>query len=298
MAELTFDKCALIGYNLEPEQLEPVTGQTINYQTEYVGKVQMTISAYQALLAGDFERGTLAGICWHRTFEKKLPVLIDTNFINGGFKSLNPPMEFEEKCAALIRVLYQKYGKENHKFELRSDRQFAWAYADPDEFTRIIDQLKSDHYITYSKRHLMSRSGPYLFQSVQMTPKGKREAKKTLPQMPLVGLVSQTITTGNIEVDAKINQARDLFLSEPPSLENMRSACETLSYVLEPLRKDLSTYFATKDVSDFFQMVNTFDIRHNKESTKKITSQEQLEWVFYSLLNTINTYSKLKKKEE
>ena len=76
----------------------------------------------------------------------------------------------------------------------------------------------------------------------------------------------------------------------------MRSACETLIYILDPLRKDLETYFKQKDISDFFQIVNNFDIRHKKESTKDIINEEQLEWIYFSLLNTINTYTKLQKK--
>ena len=112
--------------------------------------------------------------------------------------------------------------------------------------------------------------------------------------MPLFGLVSQVISTGNSEVDEKINHARELFFDNAQSLDKMRSACEALCFILEPLREDLKNYFNQKDVSDFFQIVNTFDIRHNKETTKNIVHEEQLEWLFYSLLNTINTYVKLK----
>jgi hypothetical protein len=133
-----------------------------------------------------------------------------------------------------------------------------------------------------------------LYLGVKMTNSGKEEAKKVLPKMPLFGLVNQTLTTGDIERDEKINHARELFFSEPLSMDKMRSACETLSYVLEPLQKSLKNYFGEKDISDFFKIVNTFDIRHNKDATKKIVDEEQLEWVFYSLLNTINTYAKLK----
>ncbi len=129
-----------------------------------------------------------------------------------------------------------------------------------------------------------------------MTSLGKEEAKKALPKMPLFGLISQTLTTGDEEIDAKINLARELFYTEPLSMDKMRSACETLIYILEPLRDSLKSYFGQKDVSDFFQIVNTFDIRHNKDSTKTIMYEEQLEWIFYTLLNTINTYSKLKRR--
>lgn len=79
-------------------------------------------------------------------------------------------------------------------------------------------------------------------------------------------------------------------------MDDKRSACETLSFVLEPLRKDLTSFFSTGDVSDFFLLVNRFDIRHNKTSTTSLVHEEQLEWVFYTLLNTITTYTKLKRK--
>ena len=298
MTDIIFDKCALIGYPLNAGELKPVTGMTIEYETEYVGKVKITLVAYKELLEGDFERYIIAGICKHRTINGLEPILIDSNFIREGFKDLNPPIGFDEKCFELTKVLYQLYGKENRKFELNTTKHFPLGHCDSEEFTRIIDQIETDYYITYSKKHRMARGeGSNLFTGVKMTNSGKKEAKKLLPKMPLFGLINQDITTGNIETDDKLNHARKLFLSEPQSLDNMRSACETLSYILEPYRNDLENYFASKDVSAFFQIVNKFDIRHNKESTMKIIEPEQLEWVFYSLLNTINTYTKLKEKE-
>lgn len=119
------------------------------------------------------------------------------------------------------------------------------------------------------------------------------EIEKALPNAPLVGLVRQTIATGDKSIDDKINHARNLFFLEPRSKDRMRSACETLAFILEPLRGDLGRIYQPKDVSDFFQIVNTFDIRHNEEGTKQLVHEEQYEWIFYSLLNTINTYFKL-----
>jgi len=60
---------------------------------------------------------------------------------------------------------------------------------------------------------------------------------------------------------------------------------------LEPLREELKKTF-TSDTKIFFRIVNEFNVKHNKERTKNIQHEEQLEWIFYSLLNTINTYSK------
>jgi hypothetical protein len=299
MIDITIDKCALIGYNLKEGELKPTQGMTIEYETEYVGKVKITLAAYKELLEGQFERYIIAGICKHRTVNGLDPVLIDSHFIREGFKTLNPPMEFDEKCFELIKILYQLYGKENREFQINTEQQFPLSYSSPEEFTRIVDQLSTNHNITFSNKHRTARfEGSYLFMSVKMTNSGKREAKKALPKFPLFGLVNQNITTGNTDTDEKINHARELFFSEPHSMDKMRSACETLSYILEPFRSDLNNYFASKDVSDFFLIVNKFDIRHNKETTMNISEPDQLEWIFYSLLNTINTYSKLKQKEK
>lgn len=292
---MNFDRCALTGFSLKPEEIKPLTDSTIEYETEFVGKIKITIPAYQELLSGDFERWIIAGICKDRTLRNEEPVLIDSNFIREGYRKMNPPVEFEEKTNHFLKYLYQFGGKENRDFEFYSTRHFALAFSDPEEFTRIIDQLKSNYYVSVHKIHSLGRERAHqLYMGVKMTASGKEEAKKSLPKLPLFGLISQQITTGNIEIDEKINHARELFFDDVPTLDKMRSACETLSYVLEPLREDLKSYFSQKDVSDFFQIVNTFDIRHNKDSTKNIIHEEQLEWVFYSLLNTINTYTKLK----
>jgi hypothetical protein len=127
-----------------------------------------------------------------------------------------------------------------------------------------------------------------------LTKYGIEEVEKGRPKMPMHDLVSQEISTGDPSIDATIEQARRLFFSEPTSFDSKRSACEALSYVLEPLRNELKDKFDS-DTEAFFNIVNTFNIRHNKLSTKRINNEEQLEWVFYSLLNTINTYVKMKK---
>lgn len=287
--------CALIGYEIQPNEIEPITSTTIKYETEFVGKVHITLPAYQELIEGEFERYLIAGICKNRTLKGEEPVLIDSEFIRTGFAKLNPPTEFEEKCSHFLRYLYEFGGRENKEFEIYTTRMFPVAYADVEEFSRIIDQLESDRYITIRTKHNMSRdkSHKYLM-GVKMTGAGKAEARKGMPKMPMFGLVSQAISTGQSETDEKINHARQLFFDEPRTMDKMRSACESLSFVLEPLRTELSAAFSTRDVSDFFQIVNTFDIRHNKDNTKSIVHEEQLEWVFYTLLNSINTFVKMK----
>ncbi len=290
--------CPLIGYQLEPQDVLPVKGTTIEYETEFVGKVKITQPAIIALKENEeaFETYIFAGICKNLTIQKEEPVLIDSIFINGGYKRLNPPMEFEEKCNHLLKYLYQNGGKENKEFEFNNTKHFPIAYANPEEFIRIIDQLNSDCFIEMRKP-IDLPMGHKNFMGVKLTKYGKKEAEKSLPKMPLFNLVSQEITTEDFATDEKINHARKLFFSETPTMQSMRSACEELSHILEPLREDAKKYIgSSKDVDNFFYIVNEFDIRHNNSKTKHLEHPEQLEWIFYSLLNTINTYTKLKKR--
>lgn len=294
---MTFDKCAILGYPLGAGELKPVTGSAIEYETEFVGKVKIGIMTYKELLDGDFERYLIAGICKHRTLENKETVLIDSDFIREGYKSFHPPIDFEEKTYQFLKYIYSYGGRENKEFDFNSTRDFPLAYASQEEFDRIMDHLENEYFITIRTKHrLGGMATRYVYMGVKLTRQGKEEAEKAIPKMPLFGLVSQEISTGDIAIDEKINHARNLFFEEPITIDRMRSACETLSYVLEPLRKDLEKYFTTKDISDFFQIVNSFDIRHNKEHTKDLVHPEQLEWVFYSLLNSINSFTKLKQR--
>lgn len=134
------------------------------------------------------------------------------------------------------------------------------------------------------------------YSNILLTEYGLTQGEKVSSQIPLFGLANQSIKTGDPITDKKINHARELFFREPSTMDNMRSACEALSFVLEPLRDELAPTITTADVNEFFLIINRFDVRHNKASTKSLVYPEQLEWVFYSLLNTINTYTKLKSR--
>lgn len=292
---LTIDKCALIGFPLKQNEIKSITGPIIEYKTKYVGKVKITLPAYQEINQIGNVRYIIAGICKNRTLQNQEPILIDTEFIKKGYLSLKPPLAFAEKCNSFLKTMYHMGGKENVKFRLTSTEDFPLAYSTQEEFTRIIDQLESDYFISIDNKSKTLEKHEFYF-GLKLTNYGKEEVEKALPKMPMYGLINQNITTGDIEIDDQINHARELFFAEIPTLEKMRSACETLSYALEPLRDDLANYFTQKDVNVFSQLVNTFDIRHNKNSTINLVNEEQLEWIFYTLLNTINTYAKLKQK--
>jgi hypothetical protein len=122
----------------------------------------------------------------------------------------------------------------------------------------------------------------------------KMESRKA--SFIMYSLFKQGTDTGDKIVDEKINHAIELFLKPKSTMAEKRSACENLSFVLEPLKEEITIIFSSKDKNDFFILVNNFNIRHNNEITQKNIHEEKLEWIFYTLLNTINTYYKLKKK--
>lgn len=301
--EFTHD--CILGYELKPSEFSLIDG-TIQYFVKSLGKVNVTIAAYNELINdletnsdGDkysnvFPRHQLAGITRNAYERQQEPPLFDSLFIREGYLMEKAPTVFKEKSNRLLMYLYAQGGNENKKFELNSTSDFPLAYAEFEEFERIVDGLEKAHYIRYSKRHRMGRVG-LLFTSVELTALGISEVEKQLPSVPLLSLVEQQIQTGDAVTDERINHAKDLFFAPYATAHDKRSACETLSYVLEPLRDDLVTFFSVSDVSDFFQIVNRFDIRHNKSTTTNLVYQEQLEWVFYTLLNTISMYVKLKK---
>jgi len=201
---------------------------------------------------------------------------------------------FDEKVIYFLGYIFEHGGNEYKPNDFSSDRSYPLAGVwDQDAFNRIMEALTNKGYISCENVTRMI-GGKVLYIGLKLTEAGIREAKKALPQLPMVGLVNQNITTGDIATDEKINHARKLFFNDGATMDDMRSACETLSFVLEPLRDELKLAITAADVEAFFQLVNNFDIRHNKASTKTLVYPEQLEWVFYSLLNTINTYTKLK----
>ena len=290
--------CILTGYQFdETVKFDETTGSFISYNFYPVGKVKIALSILIELKNNkQFHNPILAGICRNAFENKEEPPLITRDFIDNGLKNYSYPKNFKEKALHLLKFWYDREGNNFKSFRFNAFGDYTLCYAEsPDEFKKIIEYLDEKNFIKVGHEIALAR-GQKQYENVQMTDYGIEEVEKELPKVPMIGLVSQQITTGNIEIDEKINHAKDLFFKEPKTVDRMRSACETLSYVLEPLRKDLDKYFKAKDVSDFFQIVNNFDIRHNKEHTKDIVHPEQLEWVFYSLLNTINVYTKLKER--
>lgn len=282
----------------------PLTGKTVDmfqpggtmefhYETPLTGKVIFTdIALMSAPNLSDEEKQILAGICRNKNIKGEGPTII-TSALLSKLKEQEIPYGFEERARHLLEYLYDNGGKEYKEHNFNSKDDSLITYSLPDEFNRIINYLKSEDWLDYRK--VTPTFTCTFYQGVHLTKNGIEEIEKGLPKMPLFDLVNQKISTGDAATDATIEHARRLFFDKHSTLESKRSACETLSYVLEPLRDELKNLFSG-DTEQFFNIVNNFNIRHNKERTRQIQHQEQLEWIFYSLLNTINTYVKMKTK--
>lgn len=290
-------KCILTGYPFNPIEVDETTEPVFEYQFSPVGKVQIELSTLLSFMENNqYHHPILAGLC-RNAFENDIdPPIINQELIDNGIKNVPYPKSFKEKCRHLLEYMYYKGGKDFKSFTFISTNDYPICYAENhEEFSKILSYLKTRFLIEWRSDQSLA-GGKKRYFEIQLMDLGIEEVEKDLPKIPLIGLIDQKITTGNYETDEKINHAKNLFFHEPQTVDRMRSACETLSYVLEPLRQDVKKYFNSKDTEDFFNLVNNFDIRHNKEKTKEIEHSEQLEWVFYSLLNTINTYTKLKQR--
>jgi hypothetical protein len=239
------------------------------------------------------QKQLIAGVCRNRTMKGMPPVEITAALINN-IPQLNPIMGFEPRSRHLLQVIYERGGKEFADQNFGSNSDCPIIYSSKEEFDSAITFLEKSGWIECRLKRPTSHGTFY--QGVLMTMDGIAEIEKGLPKMPMYGLVSQEIATGDDETDAKIEHARRLFFGEHSTEIQKRSACEELSHILEPLRNELKNIFQG-DTEVFFNLVNNFDIRHNKATTKTIEYPEQLEWIFYSLLNTLNTYIKIKKNQ-
>ena len=289
---MNIDKCVLTGFEIKEHIVDNSSPLKLKYICDYSGLVEITQPTLLTLSNSTELNWILAGINLHNTLNNQEQITIDSDFINTGYKNYQIPKEFDEKCFLTLRGLYQILGKENKTLDQGIGKYSALGYTNYDEFTRILDRLISLGLVDCRDKKRFS-GNRYLYLGISISNRGCEKAKEMLPNIPMIKLVNDSIITGNKEIDQKIHFAKDMFFKQPQSMENMRSACEQLSYILEPLREKSKKYFKTKDVSDFFQIVNNFDIRHNKESTKNIKYEEQLEWIFYTLLNSISTYYKL-----
>jgi hypothetical protein len=263
------------------------------YESPILGTVKWTdvTWASRESLTED-NKQIIKGIIRNRKDSGDQPIEIDSKLISQ-LDNLDIPYEFDAKAQHFLKYLFDHGGKTYKSHTIDSSVDNAITYSSRDEFEGIIRFLTAEGFVSYEM--LVQTDQMKIYHGLIITREGMKEVEEGIPKMPLFGLVNQKIYTGDEAIDSKIEHARALFFDEYHTLDKMRSACETLIFVMEPLREELETLF-NGDTEMFFNIVNNFTIRHNKRSTRNIEYPEQLEWIFYSLLNTINTYIKLKKR--
>jgi hypothetical protein len=288
--------CYLTGYKLSSPSSFIHDNDTIEYESAALGgKVRLSME-----LALEFRNDSImshpvaAGICRNGNDFGK-PSTLTTELIKKRVSSGDIPKNIAEKEIFLLKYMYKKGSDDIEEMDFLSVRDYPVCYAKGStELEMILQRLYDKNYITWAKCINSSRGKIYRF--ARLEDLGLAEIKKDLPKIPMIGLLNQEISTGDPKTDEKIMTAKKLFFNDPTNFEEKRSACESLSFILEPLRQKTKKYLTNSDVEAFFTIVNNFDIRHNKDYTKTLIHPEQYEWLFYSLLNTINTYTKLVKR--
>jgi hypothetical protein len=292
---MNFENCPITGIKIKSQDFQsnlPIEN-TYTYRVPPVGEVTLSHQAWLILERNAFpQKSIIAGYCRNIFDRKGNGPRIYTDFINEGYKSVDVPSSFDEKWTHLLEYLYEAGGKESQTFTLNSLADYTITYSpNPDEFNRIVEHLKLLNLIKYKSKDETNTS-KVVFNQIALTIEGFEQAKKSLPSDPMIKLVREDFGLGDNETNEKVNHAIKLFHTDS-SMDNKRSACETLSFILEPLRNELKKEF-NGDTEDFFNIVNNFNIRHNKDRNKRIEHEAQLDWVFYGLLNTIRTYFLLK----
>lgn len=285
-------KCPFTGEAIHLTQPNPSVME-YSYETGKTGRVRISDEAFMS--ASDLskeEKEIIVGICRNKNIEK------DNSFVvmSSLFKNLlnqHIPYSFEEKSKHFLQYLYNNGGQFYKPTNINSDNDAAISYSSRQEFENLIYYLEKDGNIDIG--NTTPTKGTHLYNDVRLTKKGVQEIQKKTTNLPLFGLINQELKSGDSDVDKNVALAKNLFFGEHSTFESKRSACETLSFILEPLRGDLSKTLSG-DTETFFGIVNNFTIRHNREKTKSLQHEEQLEWIFYSLLNTLIIYLKMKRK--
>lgn len=290
-------RCVLTNAKLSKEIELQNSSDYIEYNSPIAGKVIIEKQTLISILKSkNYNHPVLAGICKNADAKSEIPPTITNDFIKDQLKNISYPKTFREKVQYFLNYLYNNDGNDFKLFDIDTESDYAICFSNgPEEFQRIIDYLVDCYFIDPGNIIPIAPKVKY-YKGLKLTNPGIDEVAKDLPRIPLIGMINQEISTGDLEIDKKINHAKTMFFNSPITMNKMRSACETLIFVLEPIREDMKQFFSKKDVSDFFSLVNNFDIRHNKDNIRNIEYPEQLEWIFYTLLNSINTYVKLKNR--
>jgi hypothetical protein len=291
--------CVLTGYQFSQceGQLLSSEGDNYSYKTILTGVVNIKKETYDLLKTqGRFRNPILAGMCRSYNELNQTPPLIDTALVDNS-SLLNPPSTPKEKLFHFIKLIYDMGGRDLVAFDFVSTRDYPLVYGkDAGEFNDIVKLADSKSLIEIGHQLPMAQN-TVQYRNVRLTDYGIAEVEQVRPQIPMRDLIILEFYTGDLKIDEQISHAKKLFLQEPRTPENLRSACEQLSFIAEPIRSELEKRKNLDvDLDIFFNIVNNFEVRHNKISNKPITYPEQYEFIFYGFLNALLFYFKSKNR--
>ena len=275
---------------------EPEFGGIV-YRTKY-GILRVTHIALSMLK--DFctdrkKRNILRGYIRNRNFDRNDVIDITSEILIHIHIPKNLD-SFEAKWIHLLKYIERRGGKLRKPFRLSSESDYIITFSDDSmEFQRLGEYLFLNGYMDVSNPH---SNFPRVMMDVTIKDKGMEFLHQGYKHTILNRLASNVFNWDE-KVSPIVDKACELFFKENSSREEKRVACKSLADVIENIQKinkRLNKYFTIKDTNTFFKIVNEYEIRHNHEKIKRIEFEEQLEWVFYSLLNTLITYYKLESR--
>ncbi|MFA7361930.1 MAG: hypothetical protein WC139_12935 [Candidatus Kapaibacterium sp.] len=246
--------CPFTGLKIDHNNSYDVPNKLLvfGYSNKIIGKVEMPHAVYISIYnkyIGEFNDNynknlyIYIGIIRNHYVNEKTPFYVNSDFIENGYKEHYYPSNFNDKTRYFLKYLYKNGGNEGRKFKIESD-DYPLAYAkSTDEFQRIIEKLTIQGFIKLLSEPAKNMDGKLLYYSIILMPSGEEEVEKNLPVLPLLDLVKQDVFTGDSKIDNEIIHAKKLFFKTDSSFNDKRSACEALSFVLEPVRDDLKTFF-------------------------------------------------------
>lgn len=179
----------------------------------------------------------------------------------------------------VIEVLHNHIARYNHEYNEYEAEEAQ------EEFREHINAILR----LYDKGYFIDRNG-YIME---------------LPNDALLSLVSSINEESGLEtIIEKLKTAIKMYLHFTSNHEEKRKAINILADILEPLRAELKEMlnkeweFNKKDHNNMiFEIVNKFNIRHNKE-VMNYSEEIWFEWMFHYYISVIKTYYRLKKARE
>lgn len=183
----------------------------------------------------------------------------------------------DEELFTVIEILYDKIATYDYKKSILEDKD-----------------IKKDFAIQINNILQFYEEGYFLETSSGTITKGLKDPVKNMFSEDLTNICSEDVMT-------KMRTAIKMYYRFDSNIELKRKAINLLADILEPLRNDLKDilnreYDINKNKHDklIFDIVNGFNIRHNKDDQKKNYQHEiWYDWMIQYYSSVIITYYKL-----